>query len=255
MLAALPTVERGGAQVDEVSAARLPGLAELNPPTNVDEIRTLEQIAPRPGSQVFIIDLMEPEQPQIGREITEILKAEKLLPGDFVIKDDGIVRLNPQLARHVIWLTARQRCVRYMAELMQKSLGEADEPPEARQLTGDGIARALSGAASLIWIGLVLYLVRLLRPFLPELVHRLSRVEGWGMKFALSGGEQAMSAAFEIAAKNPKWEVEATERDCEKALERRRRGGAPTKARKSSGWMTARPTIATNPACYVASVL
>jgi hypothetical protein len=38
-------------------------------------------------------------------------------------------------------------------------------------------------------------------------------VEGWGVKFALSVGEHAMAAGFEIAAKNPKWKAEANRED------------------------------------------
>jgi CheY-like chemotaxis protein len=45
-------------------------------------------------------------------------------------------------------------------------------------------------------------------------------VEGWGVKFALTGGEQAMEAAFEIAAKNPKWDAAASEEDRQQALDK-----------------------------------
>jgi CheY-like chemotaxis protein len=87
-------------------------------------------------------------------------------------------------------------------------------------LTGEGIAKALGGVVSLVWTGLAFYVVWLLRSSLTGVVNRLSGFEGWGVKFALSGGEQAMTAAFEIAAKNPKWKAEATEEDRQKALEK-----------------------------------
>ena len=64
------------------------------------------------------------------------------------------------------------------------------------------------------------YIVWLLRTSITGVVNRLTGVEGWGVKFALSGGEQAMAAAFEIAAKNPKWVADAPEQDREKALEK-----------------------------------
>ena len=87
-------------------------------------------------------------------------------------------------------------------------------------MTGAGIAKALGGVASLVWTGLAFYVVWLLRAPLTAAVNRVSGVEGWGVKFALSGGEQAMAAAFEIAAKNPKWPAEATEQDRRRALEK-----------------------------------
>ena len=57
-----------------------------------------------PGSPAFIFDLMEPERPKIDRAIIEFLKAEKLHPAVFVIRSDGVVRLNPELARRVAQL-------------------------------------------------------------------------------------------------------------------------------------------------------
>jgi hypothetical protein len=38
---------------------------------------------------------MEPERPKIDRAIIEFLKSENLHPADFVIRSDGVVRLNP----------------------------------------------------------------------------------------------------------------------------------------------------------------
>jgi CRISPR associated protein Cas1 len=54
----------------------------------------------------FVFDLMEPERPKVDRAIIEFLKSETLHPADFVIRTDGVVRLNPQLARHVAALVA-----------------------------------------------------------------------------------------------------------------------------------------------------
>jgi CRISPR-associated protein Cas1 len=58
----------------------------------------------RPGSPAFIFDLMEPERPKVDRAIIEFLKSEKLHSADFTIRRDGVVRLNPQLARRVAGL-------------------------------------------------------------------------------------------------------------------------------------------------------
>jgi CRISP-associated protein Cas1 len=49
----------------------------------------------------FVFDLMEPERPKVDRAIVEFLKSETLHAADFVIRTDGVVRLNPQLARHI----------------------------------------------------------------------------------------------------------------------------------------------------------
>jgi CheY-like chemotaxis protein len=67
---------------------------------------------------------------------------------------------------------------------------------------------------------LAFYVVWLLRAPLKEAVNRVTGFEGWGVKFALSGGERAMDAAFEMANKNPKWSAEATEHERQKALEK-----------------------------------
>ena len=87
-------------------------------------------------------------------------------------------------------------------------------------MTGEGIEKALGGAASLVWTLLACYIVWMLRASLSGVVNRLTGVEGWGVKFALSGGEQAMEAAFEIAAKNPRWTGEANEAERKKALDK-----------------------------------
>jgi hypothetical protein len=61
--------------------------------------------------------------------------------------------------------------------------------PEAALLTGEGIAKALGGLASLVWTGLAVYVVWLLRASLTSVVNRLTGFEGWGVRFSLSGGD------------------------------------------------------------------
>jgi CheY-like chemotaxis protein len=89
-------------------------------------------------------------------------------------------------------------------------------------MTAEGIARILGGVASLIWSCLAVYVVWRLRFSLTDLVNRVTGFEGWGVKFALTGGRQALDEAFEIAAKNPKWTAEATSKERSAALERAR---------------------------------
>ena len=55
----------------------------------------------RDGSPAFVFDLMEPERSKADRAVIEFLKSEALHPADFTIRDDGVVRLNPQLSCHV----------------------------------------------------------------------------------------------------------------------------------------------------------
>jgi CRISP-associated protein Cas1 len=61
----------------------------------------------RDGSSKFVFDLMEPERPKVDRAVLDFVRATVFDPVDFTIRSDGVVRLNPQLARHVTHLTTR----------------------------------------------------------------------------------------------------------------------------------------------------
>ena len=50
---------------------------------------------------------MEPERPKVDRVVLDFVKTTVFDPADFTIRSDGVVRLNPQLARHVTNLTTR----------------------------------------------------------------------------------------------------------------------------------------------------
>jgi CRISPR-associated protein Cas1 len=58
----------------------------------------------RDGSSKFVFDLMELERPKVDRAVLDFVKATVFDPADFTIRIDGVVRLNPQLARHVAGL-------------------------------------------------------------------------------------------------------------------------------------------------------
>jgi CRISP-associated protein Cas1 len=60
----------------------------------------------RDGSPAFVFDLMEPERPRVDRAVLAFLKSEALHPADFTIREDGVVRLNPELARRVAQIVA-----------------------------------------------------------------------------------------------------------------------------------------------------
>jgi len=57
------------------------------------------------GSSKFVFDLMEPERPKVDRAVLDFVKVSLFDPADFTIRSDGIVRLNPQLARHIAAMT------------------------------------------------------------------------------------------------------------------------------------------------------
>jgi len=58
------------------------------------------------GSAAFVFDLMEPERPAIDRKILEFVTRHVFHPTDFVIRSNGVCRLNPELAGSVIYQTA-----------------------------------------------------------------------------------------------------------------------------------------------------
>ena len=58
----------------------------------------------RDGWPAFVFDLMEPERPKVDHSVLQFLKSEALHPADFTIREDGVVRLNPGLARAVAGL-------------------------------------------------------------------------------------------------------------------------------------------------------
>ena len=56
----------------------------------------------RDGSSKFVFDLMEPERPRVDRAVVDFVKGHVFDPTDFVIRTDGVCRLNPQLALMVV---------------------------------------------------------------------------------------------------------------------------------------------------------
>ncbi len=51
-----------------------------------------------------MFDMMEPERLKVDAAVLTFLKSEALHPADFTIREDGVVRLNPELARRVAGL-------------------------------------------------------------------------------------------------------------------------------------------------------
>jgi CRISP-associated protein Cas1 len=60
------------------------------------------------GSSKFIFDLMEPERPKVDRAVLDFVKGHVFDPADFVIRNDGVCRLNPETARMVLAKMSRR---------------------------------------------------------------------------------------------------------------------------------------------------
>jgi CRISPR-associated endonuclease Cas1 len=50
------------------------------------------------GSPAYVFDLMEPERPRIDRAVLKFALSEKFTAADFILRQDGVCRLGPQLA-------------------------------------------------------------------------------------------------------------------------------------------------------------
>jgi CRISP-associated protein Cas1 len=55
----------------------------------------------REGSSAFVFDMMEPERPKVDRSFLAFVQSHKLHAVDFVIRTDGVCRLNPEMARRL----------------------------------------------------------------------------------------------------------------------------------------------------------
>lgn len=55
-----------------------------------------------PGATPFVFDAMEPYRAEVDRTVILFLRSEALHTGDFVIRGDGVCRLNPQFARAAV---------------------------------------------------------------------------------------------------------------------------------------------------------
>ena len=82
--------------------------------------------------------------------------------------------------------------------------------------TGEAAAKVLGALVPLAWVGIVAYVVWLLRATLPGLVGRLSGFEAMGLKLNLAAS-QAMNSAIELAQKHKAWQVTIPEADRKRA--------------------------------------
>jgi CheY-like chemotaxis protein len=86
-------------------------------------------------------------------------------------------------------------------------------------MNGESTAHVIGALTTPLWVLLAFYVVWLLRKQIPGAVGRLTGLEAFGLKLALSGGE-AMDAAIELAEKNPNWPVEVSAADRKAAIDR-----------------------------------
>ncbi len=96
--------------------------------------------------------------------------------------------------------------------------GPSSWSDQVTQVLG-ALPAVLGALPAIIVAAVLLYVVIRLRDTLPAVVARLTDVEAFGLKLSLSGG-QAMSAAVEMARKNPEWDGEASPADQQRALDR-----------------------------------
>ena len=55
----------------------------------------------RRGKPALVLDLIEPERPNVDRAILSLIRSHSLHAADFILRSDGVCRLSPQFARAV----------------------------------------------------------------------------------------------------------------------------------------------------------
>ena len=60
----------------------------------------------RHGKHGLVYDLMEPLRPMVDRRVLGFVQSRTFHEADFMLRSDGVCRLNPQLARQVVQLTS-----------------------------------------------------------------------------------------------------------------------------------------------------
>jgi CRISP-associated protein Cas1 len=56
------------------------------------------------GRRDFVLDLMEPLRPIVDRKVLKFVQAHTFRPADFTIRSEGVCRLNPEMAKHIVKL-------------------------------------------------------------------------------------------------------------------------------------------------------
>jgi CRISP-associated protein Cas1 len=56
----------------------------------------------------LVFDLMEPLRPIVDRKVLEFVQVHTFHPADFTIRSDGVCRLNPEMAKHIVRVEANK---------------------------------------------------------------------------------------------------------------------------------------------------
>jgi CRISP-associated protein Cas1 len=78
--------------------------------------------AAKPDRPALVFDLMEPLRPIADRRVLEFVQSRISYPADFIIRSDGMCRLNPEMAKHVIAMVATTDNYRIKSTLKIKTL-------------------------------------------------------------------------------------------------------------------------------------
>src|SRR5712691_11653052 len=89
-------------------------------------------------------------------------------------------------------------------------------------MSNEALAKAMGALPPIIWAGLAVYVLYLLRGTLVAAVGRLASFEAFGVKVSMFGA-QAMSAAIELARKGMDPTLDVPEADRQRALDRAKR--------------------------------
>lgn len=60
------------------------------------------------GRSALVLDLMEPMRPIVDRAVLGMTRVQAFAPADFVLREDGVCRVSPQLARRMVDQIARE---------------------------------------------------------------------------------------------------------------------------------------------------
>ncbi len=60
-----------------------------------------DNVNPDPHS--FVFDRMEPLRPGVDRIVLKLINEQTFSGADFQIQSNGVVRLNPELSRHLVF--------------------------------------------------------------------------------------------------------------------------------------------------------
>ena len=88
----------------------------------------------RPCAPAFVFDWMEPERPKVDCFARSFLKSGALHPADFTIREDGVVKFNPELARLHRHMQRRVAAIRNAMRTSDDPIGEFAQRPTSSSI-------------------------------------------------------------------------------------------------------------------------